>query len=217
MSEAVSEKRIRLGVPKDLEGPKGEDNQPVSRVKWVLRDLVQANAYNPNHVAPPELRLLKISLLVDGWTQPIVVREEWGEWTERAVVPAGAVVEFDDERKQQRVLSHYEVVDGYHRWLCAAEKRIAAMTGGHVPIVPLNPSSLEAQMMSTIRHNRARGTHQVLKMADIAAEMVGAGVPDERIIQLLQMEPDEIERLKDRGSMSKRGAADDFGPGWTPG
>lgn len=62
--------------------------EPVDMVRWVLMDTVQANTYNPNQVAPPEMDLLRLSIHADGYTQPIVTNQEG---------------------------NHYEVVDGFHR------------------------------------------------------------------------------------------------------
>ena len=116
--------------------------QPVSSVEWTDPKTLRANFYNPNHVAPPELELLKLSILEDGWTQPIVAREDG------------------------------EIVDGYHRfYLATHDREVAALTKGMVPVVRLTPRSNADQMMSTIRHNRARGTHGVLKMADIVRRL----------------------------------------------
>lgn len=183
--------RIVARFKPDIEPPK---IQPVSNVIWVDREFLQANDYNPNFVPPPELKLLKVSILTDGWTQPIVVREVGDEGC----------------------FSHYEVVDGFHRWVISADPQVAAMTEGKVPIALVVPRSEENQMMSTIRHNRARGSHHVLGMADIVATLVGNGVPEEEVARLLQMEDEEIERLLDRGDMLKRGSADEFGKGWVP-
>ena len=47
-------------------------NEPVDFVKWVKCDEIVANDYNPNKVAPPEMELLEISIINDGYTQPIV-------------------------------------------------------------------------------------------------------------------------------------------------
>jgi ParB-like chromosome segregation protein Spo0J len=193
----------RLSIPKNLKGPKGTDEQPVSDVRWVPRELVNANDYNPNHVAPPEMRLLKISLLVDGWTQPLVVREVPPE------VPSS--VGDGDEFK-----TTYELVDGYHRWLAAEDKKIAAMTGGQVPISLVPEKPLEDRMMSTIRHNRARGEHKVLDMAKITTKLVDAGFDDGDIGDLLQMDSEEVRRLREFGNMRRRGAKDEFNKGWTP-
>lgn len=162
--------------------------QPVGEVQWLPRDALRANDYNPNHVPPPELALLRESLLQDGWTQPIVARRDG------------------------------EIVDGYHRWLVSADPDVAALTGGLVPVVYLRAGLTEAeQVAATIRHNRARGEHGVLRMADIVRRLVDTGqVTRDGLEQMLGMEPEEVERLYDRGAMVKRGAGDTFGEGWVP-
>lgn len=165
----------------------GTDKQPVAQVQWVARGKLKANAYNPNSVAPPELELLKLSILEDGWTQPIVV------------------------------LPDYTIVDGFHRWTVSADPRIRAMTGGQVPVVVVNADPVH-RMMSTIRHNRARGTHAVLKMAEIVRSMSEAGLGGVEICQRLGMEDEELERLLDRAGMTVRGTggAAGFGRAWAP-
>jgi ParB-like chromosome segregation protein Spo0J len=168
-------------------------SQPVSNVRWVPRDNLSANAWNPNRAAPPEFRLLKVSLLENGWTQPIVVREHDGG-------------------------TRLEVVDGYHRWLASADPKVSGMTDGMVPVVVLPECDDDMAMMSTVRHNRARGSHGVLKMADIVAALVhGENLDPADVGRRLGMDEEEVERLLDRGVMTKRGAATDgaFGNGWT--
>lgn len=161
------------------------DVQPVSNVQWVHRELLRANDYNPNHVAPPEKRLLKISILEDGWTQPIVVRQDM------------------------------EIVDGFHRWMVSGEKQIFELTDGLVPVVFLDQSkSLEDQMMSTIRHNRARGIHAVVSMAEIVEKLSSSGLSDDEIAARLQMDEEEVSRLLDRGNMLVRGSRPEFNQGW---
>lgn len=165
------------------------DAQPVSVVSWVDRDLLQANDWNPNHQAPPEFRLLKTSILENGWTQPIVARV------------AG---------------DHYEIVDGFHRWSVSGDKEVAALTGGLVPVVVLAAETDDAvARMATIRHNRARGTHGVLPMADIVADLIERGLDQGEIGARLGMDPEEVDRLADRGVMVRRGAAEGFNNGWT--
>jgi ParB-like chromosome segregation protein Spo0J len=170
--------------------PLGVKAQPVDEIHWVRRDQVRANDYNPNFVAPPELKLLKVSILSDGWTQPIVAR---------------------------RVDDGYEVIDGFHRWLVSGDPDVLALTDGFVPLSVVADKRLEDRMMSTIRHNRARGSHHVLKMADIVAAMLDNGVPKERVAESLQMDEEEIDRMYDHGDMLKRGAEDEFNKGWVPG
>lgn len=165
----------------------GLNAQPVSRVEWVKRDQLRANAYNPNHQAPPEFELLKVSLLADGWTQPIVARRDG------------------------------EIVDGFHRWKLSADSEVAALTGGLVPVVYIEDVEPGHQMMSTIRHNRARGNHGALKMADIVRRLRDdQGMTPEAIQTLLGMEDEEFERLYDASGMPSRGGAEGFGKGWVP-
>lgn len=178
----------------DVEAVTGIDNQPVSEIVWVRRELVRANPWNPNVTAPPELRLLKTSIMADGWTQPIVV---------------AALPEPEDGVE-------YEVTDGEHRYLLSADPEILAMTEGFIPIAITGMKSDEDRMMSTVRHNRARGQHHVLAMADIVTTLTANGVSNERVAMLLGMDEEEIERMQDRGNMLKRGSEEDFNKGWRP-
>lgn len=163
------------------------ENQPVNSVVWVHRDELKANSYNPNHVAPPEKRLLKISILEDGWTMPIVVR------------------------------SDMEIVDGFHRWLVSKDRDVYDLTNGFVPVVKLHESkSLADQMMSTIRHNRARGIHHVVKMSEIVEALADDGLTADEIAGRLQMDEEEVSRLLDHGNMLKRGSLPVFNQGWVP-
>ncbi len=163
-------------------------SMPVSTVVWVKRENLHANDYNPNHVAPDEMDLLKLSIIEDGWTQPIVVR------------PDG------------------EIVDGFHRWLCSEDPDVGGMTEFMVPVVILEKVDAEHQRMSTVRHNRARGTHAVLRMADIVRDLRdNHGMSPEDIQRRLGMEEEEYERLYSNADMRERGGADDFGKGWVPG
>lgn len=169
--------------------PHGRDAQPLSCIEWVPRDDLHANLYNPNHVAKPELELLKTSILEDGWTQPIVAR------------PDG------------------EIVDGFHRWTVSADPRIYAMTAGFVPVVRLVPPATGDQMLSTVRHNRARGEHGVLPMAAIVRRLRDEeGLSVEAVMQRCGMEREEVTRLYDRGGMTERGTQgkEGFSKGWTP-
>lgn len=141
------------------------DAQPVNSVQWVTRDKLNPNDYNPNSVAPRELRLLKISIKESGWTQPIVVNPDM------------------------------TIVDGFHRWTVSADKDISELTGGLIPIVITRPKDHQSQMMATVRHNRARGTHSVLKMSDIVGDLVKKGLSGKEICERLQMEEEEVTRL----------------------
>ncbi|MDL2342576.1 ParB N-terminal domain-containing protein [Deinococcus sp. MIMF12] len=167
----------------------GRDAQPLSVIEWVHRDDLYANNYNPNYAAKPEMELLKTSIVEDGWTQPLVAR------------PDG------------------EIVDGFHRWTCSGDPRIYAMTGGYVPVVRLLPPAVGDQMLSTIRHNRARGEHGVLKMAEIVRRLIDEeGMTPEQVMQRCGMEKEEVTRLYDRGGMTERGTQGktEFSRGWSP-
>lgn len=142
---------------------------PVGAVQWVPIEKVAANDYNPNKVAPPEMRLLHLSIAEDGYTQPVVC--------------------FQDG-------DNYIVVDGFHRTRIAKEKKdIQAKTMGRVPIVVID-KPLEERMASTIRHNRARGKHGVAPMSELVATLYQAGWTDDKIAKHLGMDMDEVLRLK---------------------
>ena len=145
-------------------------NEPVSNVRWVHRDNLIPNNYNPNAVAPPELKLLAISILEDGWTQPIVV------------------LPLND--------GTYQIVDGFHRWTISGTDALSKY-GGMVPIVEVKQDPVH-QKMSTIRHNRARGTHGVLPMAKIVRSIIESGVSLKEMEFRLGMDKEEIDRLNDR-------------------
>lgn len=169
--------------------------QPLENVLWLPFLQIQPNNYNPNKMAPPELELLKVSLLADGWTQPVVLfvdNEQDGRW----------------------------IVDGFHRWtLAATDDEVQAMTDGHVPIVIID-GDLQHRMMSTIRHNRARGMHGVVPMAEIVRKLLEEGVPAEKIQSLLGMEQEEIDRLAERAGVPAQISAagkEKFNQGWEPG
>jgi ParB-like chromosome segregation protein Spo0J len=167
--------------------------QPIAQVEWVARDSVEPNDYNPNKQAPPEHRLLKVSILEDGWTQPIVV--------------------FDDGSGSKPV-----IVDGEHRWRVSADKDVKALTGGLIPIVRIKKSRSQ-RIMATIRHNRARGEHAVVSMAGLVKELLLDGVEKEEVMTLLQMEDEEVERLAEKAGMpdviSRK--HQEFNKGWVPG
>ncbi len=161
--------------------------QPVDTIAWVDPATLHANNYNPNHVHPPELALLKESMVVDGWT--------------------GAIVALPDG----------EIVDGFHRWLLATkDEEVLALGNGKVPVVRIKQRSRADQMAATVRHNRARGEHQILRMADIVVACLEEGWSWKKIGQQFGMESEEIERLSAAGGMVERGSAEDFGEGWTP-
>lgn len=149
------------------------DNKFVSPVYNVLAvpvEDIQANAYNPNSVAPPEMKLLYKSILEDGYTMPIVCyRLENGK---------------------------YEIVDGFHRYtIMKTHKDIYDREGGKLPVVVID-KDISNRMASTIRHNRARGSHSIELMSKIVAELVEAGMSDAWILKNIGMDAEELLRLK---------------------
>jgi ParB-like chromosome segregation protein Spo0J len=159
-------------------------------MEWVPRDRLRPNAYNPNHQAPPEYRLLKVSILEDGWTQPLVADRATGE-----------------------------IVDGEHRWRISGDPAVAALTGGLVPVVWIDRGPA-GRMLATIRHNRARGEHGVLPMGKIVRDLLAAGMAVEDVCFRLQMEDEEVERLAERSGLPVvvgERQVKEFGPAWEPG
>lgn len=151
---------------------------PVSNVRWVPVEKVTANDYNPNSVARNEMRLLYISVLHDGYTQPIVT-----------------VYDADQDM--------YVIVDGFHRYLiCKTYKDIAERTGGRVPIVVID-KPINDRMASTVRHNRARGKHSVDGMASMVFAMLDNGWADDAICNEMGLEAEELVRLKHITGFSK--------------
>ena len=166
--------------------------QPIDCVLWVKQDAITANDYNPNNVAPPEKRLLSKSLELDGFTQPIVV-------------PA---------RAQQQ----YEIVDGFHRHEIGTTRSVLKrQLKGYLPVTCLRQERRDKhnRMAATIRHNRARGRHQINAMSEIVRELVQLGWDDERIGKELGMDSDEVLRLKQINGLLELFADRRFSEAWT--
>lgn len=164
---------------------------PVDLVLWVPASTVEANDYNPNTVAPPEMELLELSISADGYTQPIV------SWVE------------PDGRR--------ETVDGFHRGLVGkTSATVQAATHGYLPVTTINASRAERadRVASTIRHNRARGKHQVNAMSEIVQDLAKRNWTDAKIGRELGMEPDEVLRLKQIGGLAELFADRAFSEAW---
>jgi ParB-like chromosome segregation protein Spo0J len=146
-------------------------HEPVDFVKWIPGAQIEANDYNPNSVAPPEMELLRISIVADGYTQPIVTNEEDGA----------------------RI-----VIDGFHRNRVGKEcEEVKEKLHGYLPVVQIRTEQTGKgdRIASTIRHNRARGKHQVTAMADIVLDLKRRNWSDEKIGRELGMDSDEVLRL----------------------
>lgn len=166
--------------------------QPVDCVLWIKQDEITANDYNPNNVAPPEKRLLCRSLEMDGFTQPIVVTESDAQ--------------------------HYEIVDGFHRHEMGSNRAILKrQLKGYLPVTCLRKARQKKgdRMAATIRHNRARGRHQIHAMSDIVRELVQLGWDDAKIGQELGMDSDEVLRLKQINGLLELFADRRYSEAWT--
>lgn len=159
---------------------------PVYNVIAVPVEKVVANNYNPNIVAPPEMKLLELSIWEDGYTMPCVCY----------------YVEEEDK---------YELVDGFHRYtVMKTSKRIYERENGMLPVTVINKDYSE-RMASTIRHNRARGVHSVELMSNIVAELTKSGMSDAWIIRNIGMSKDELLRLKQITGLAELFADKKFG------
>lgn len=168
------------------------NHNPVDCVLWVKNESVHANDYNPNSVAPPEMELLATSIKEDGYTQPVVT------WNDAD--------------------NSYEVVDGFHRNRVAKEvKEVRDSVMGYIPVVIIRGSQLGKcdRISSTIRHNRARGKHNVESMSDIVLELARRNWSDEKIAKNLGMDSDEVLRLKQITGIADMFKDEDFSKAWT--
>lgn len=162
---------------------------PVYNVIPVPLEKVQANAYNPNAVAPPEMKLLYKSIKEDGYTMPIVCY----------------YIEESDT---------YEIVDGFHRYtIMKTHSDIYEREGGLLPVSVID-KPLQDRMASTIRHNRARGTHDIDLMSNIVSELVDSGMSDDWISKNLGMDVDELLRLKQVSGVAALFKDKEFGRSW---
>ena len=162
---------------------------PVYNVKAIPLEKITANEYNPNRVAPPELKLLELSIWEDGYTQPVVCY-------------------YDNDKDE------YIIVDGFHRYtIMKTSQRIYEREKGLLPIVVID-KSLGERMASTIRHNRARGSHNVDLMSNIVAELVEMGKSDAWICKNIGMSADEVLRLKQITGLASLFKHEEFSRSW---
>lgn len=176
-----------------LHGVSPFNAEPVDFVEWVPGDRVHANTWNPNSVAPIEMKLLEHSIVCDGYTQPIVAHDE-GD--------AGL-----------------EVVDGFHRNIIG--KDVVAVRDrilGYLPIVRIKAdrSGVPDRIAATIRHNRARGVHRVDAMSSIVQELTRRNWSDARIAKELGMDADEVLRLKQMTGLAELFKDREFSEAWEP-
>lgn len=141
--------------------------KPVANVQIVDRDLLKPNDYNPNKVTEENLKLLEQSILVNGWTLPIVVRPD------------------------------FTIIDGFHRWTVSGREPLKTKLGGKVPVVVVDHKDHDEDVYGTITHNRARGQHLLEPMKKIVKELIDNGKTIDEISTQLGMKPEEIFRLSD--------------------
>ena len=162
-----------------------KNTHPVNKVSWINSKLVVANDYNPNKVAPPEMKLLKLSIETDGFTQPIVA------W--------------------KREDGLYEVVDGFHRHLVGKELGMKKLP---LVIINKDRLDKGDRISSTIRHNRARGKHVIQSMSEIVIELKNRNWKNERIARELGMDEDEVLRLCQITGLKSLFKDEDFSKSW---
>ena len=164
---------------------------PVYNIIAVPVEKIKPNNYNPNKVAPPEMRLLYDSIKADGYTMPIVCY-------------------YDKENDE------YIIVDGFHRYRIMLDYAdIYEREGGLMPVSVIN-KPLDQRMASTIRHNRARGSHDVDLMSNIVRDLHELGRSDAWIAKHLGMDKDDILRLKQITGLTALFKDVDFGRAWQP-
>lgn len=164
--------------------------EPVDCVLWVKNDTVEANDYNPNSVAPPEMKLLEISIMEDGYTQPVVTYQKEGV---------------------------REVVDGFHRTRVSKESDLVkSRVHGFVPVVTINQHKEDKgdRIASTIRHNRARGKHKIDSMSDIVVDLKRRNWSDAKIAKQLGMDADEVLRLSQISGLIEMFEDEEFSQSW---
>lgn len=156
---------------------------PVYNIIKVPISKIRANSYNPNSVAPPEQKLLECSIWEDGYTMPCVCY----------------YIEDEDI---------YEIVDGFHRYSLMNpnskmfSKRIYDREKGLLPVSTIK-KDISNRMASTIRHNRARGSHNIDLMVNIVGELKNSGMSDNWIMKHIGMDAEELLRLKQLSGLAE--------------
>lgn len=164
---------------------------PVYEIISVPIEKIKPNTYNPNAVAPPEMKLLYESIKKDGYTMPIVCYYV----------------------KSKDI---YIIIDGFHRYRVMLDyPDIFEREEGKLPVSVID-KPLDQRMASTIRHNRARGSHDVDLMSNIVKELHELGRSDKWISQHLGMDKDEVLRLKQITGLTALFKDVQFGKAWRP-
>lgn len=154
-------------TPVFIESNAGPVEVPCVNTMLVHRSLVRANLYNPNHVAPDKMELLRQSIIDNGFCFPVVAI-------------------FDDEQ------GAFVIVDGFHRYMIGDGQWLRF---DYIPLVCLK-HDITKRMTATIQFNKARGVHQVDLDADVIRALVEQGLSDEDVAQRLGLELDAVHRYK---------------------
>jgi len=200
-AEALAEAIADLPMPQKVEALNAArevlheaspfQDHPVDYVRWVKAESVEGNDYNPNAVAPPEMRLLHRSIQADGYTQPVVTH--------------------------QAVEERLDVVDGEHRSRIVKEYAdVSESTHGYLPVTQIRDEQADQKnrMAATIRHNRARGVHGVQPMTEIVADLVRLGWSDEEVATELGMDADEVLRFRQNKGLPELFADEGYSRAW---
>ncbi|WP_067708960.1 ParB N-terminal domain-containing protein [Erwinia sp. ErVv1] len=164
-------------------------HHPIDSVEWVKMSDIELNNYNPNKISPYEFTLLRVSLLRNGYTQPVIVHEENNK---------------------------YIVIDGEHRFRLGMETpELQQSLHGYIPVAKISNVHLQDRMAATIRHNRARGLNSVQGMTEIVVSLSNKGWDDEKISSELGMEQDEILRLKQLSGLEELFRNEEYTEAWT--
>ncbi|MHA6679798.1 ParB N-terminal domain-containing protein [Enterobacter cloacae] len=168
-------------------------SEPLAHVRWLNASLIEPNTYNPNNIAPPEIRLLTRSILSEGFTQPLIVR--------------------------QTSANGYVLIDGHHRHnIILNNQELHRRLYGFVPVVVLRePRDDTEDMAASIRHNRARGRYQVQGMSSLVTELHRLGWSEKQIATELGMESDEVLRLRQLDGLGELFRHRSYSRAWTIG
>lgn len=139
--------------------------KPLKEMKFVDRELIRPNDYNPNKVLEKNLKLLTQSILTNGFCFPIVIRPD------------------------------YTIIDGFHRWLVSGREPLRTMLGGKIPVVIVAHEDETKNMYGTVTFNRARGTHLLEPMENIVKSLLDKGKTIDEISKEIGMSREEIFRL----------------------
>lgn len=193
--ESITDEKQKIdtlnAIKKTLHQHSPFSDEPVDCVLWIKSTELQPNDYNPNVMAPPEKKLLQRSLETDGYTQPVVVAER---------------------------ARGYAIIDGFHRYsLGKSRPALRKKLSGYLPVTMVTERDLKPaeRIAATIRHNRARGKHQIAAMSAIVQDLHKLGWGDSRISDELGMDADEVLRLKQISGLAELFMENEYNEAWT--